>query len=88
MARDGQRRQIVAELRRQIEPEPEESDESTGDEWMLASQLSAEDQQRIESLFEVAQTDRSRAFELKSELDRLGVFADYENRFLDLFKTP
>jgi proteasome assembly chaperone (PAC2) family protein len=44
------------------------------------------DQQRIETLFELARRDRSRAYELKQELDRLGVFADYEDRFLDLFK--
>lgn len=42
--------------------------------------------QHIEELFEQAQKDRSKAFELKQELDRLGVFKDYENRFLDLFK--
>ena len=48
--------------------------------------LSPEDQQRIEVLFEAARKDRSRAYELKRELDRLDVFADYEDRFLDLFK--
>jgi len=42
--------------------------------------------QRIESLFERARQDRSKAFELKRELDRLGVFDQYEDRFLDLFK--
>jgi hypothetical protein len=30
--------------------------------------------------------DRSKAYELKNELDRLDVFRDYEDRFLDLFK--
>ncbi len=29
-----------------------------------------------------------KAYELKSELDRLNVFQEYENRFLDLFKKP
>ena len=47
---------------------------------------SEEDKQRIEQLFEQSVQDRSRAFELKSELDRLGVFKDYEDRFLDLFR--
>jgi len=42
--------------------------------------------QRIDGLFEQAKSDRSKAFELKQELDRLGVFKDYEDRFLDLFK--
>ena len=44
------------------------------------------DQKRIEELFQRAVNDRSKAFELKQELDRLGVFKDYEDRFLDLFK--
>lgn len=41
---------------------------------------------RIEALFEKAGQDRSKAFELKQELDRLGVFKQYEDRFLDLFR--
>lgn len=48
--------------------------------------LSPDDQRQIEQLFEQAQKDRSKAYELKRELDRLGVFAEYEDRFLDLFK--
>lgn len=44
------------------------------------------DQRRIEDLFEAAVHDRSKAFELKAELDRQQVFKDYEDRFLDLFK--
>jgi hypothetical protein len=32
--------------------------------------------------------DRSRAFELKQELNRLGIFKEHEDRFLDLFKKP
>jgi proteasome assembly chaperone (PAC2) family protein len=48
----------------------------------------AADRQRIEHLFEQAVKDRSKAFELKQELDRLGVFKEYEDRFLDLFKAP
>ena len=41
---------------------------------------------RIEQLFEQAGQDRAAAYELKRELDRLGVFKEYEDRFLDLFK--
>jgi proteasome assembly chaperone (PAC2) family protein len=44
------------------------------------------DRGRIERLFEEAGKNRSKAFELKQLLDRLGVFKDYEDRFLDLFK--
>lgn len=50
-------------------------------------QLNQADEQRIEKLFEEAAKDRSKAFELKQVLDRLGIFKDYEDRFLDLFKT-
>lgn len=80
--------QIVAAMRQRLEPELEEGEETTGEDWKLSSQLSADDEQRIKSLFAIASNDRSRAFELKSELDRLGVFGQYEDRFLDLFKTP
>jgi proteasome assembly chaperone (PAC2) family protein len=41
---------------------------------------------RIEQLFLEAEKDRNRAMRLKDELDRLGVFKQYEDRFLDLFK--
>ena len=42
--------------------------------------------EHIERLFNEARQDRSRALHLKKELDRLGVFDQYEDRFLDLFK--
>ncbi len=48
--------------------------------------LSLEARQKIEELFEKARRDRSKAMDLKQELDRLGVFKKYEDRFLDLFK--
>jgi len=48
--------------------------------------LAPEDEQRVERLFEESARDRSKAFELKQELDRLGLFEQYEDRFLDLFK--
>ncbi len=50
--------------------------------------ISQEDEQHIEQLFEQAANDRSKAYELKRELDRLNVFQDYEDRFLDLFQDP
>src|SRR5262245_29036476 len=46
------------------------------------------DRKRIEELFAEAARDRSKAFELKQELDRLGAFKEYEDRFLDLFRKP
>jgi uncharacterized protein len=42
--------------------------------------------QQIERLFEAARKDPARAGRLKEELDRLGVFRSYEDRFLDLFR--
>lgn len=57
-------------------------------ESIKAKRLSARDESHIERLFEEATQDRSKAYELKRELDRLEVFADYEDRFLDLFKKP
>jgi uncharacterized protein len=41
---------------------------------------------RIERLFQAARRDKSKAMRLKEELDRLGVFEQYEDRFLDLFR--
>ena len=43
--------------------------------------------QRIELLFQLAEQDRGKAKELKAELDRHGLFHDYEDRFLDLFRS-
>jgi len=50
--------------------------------------LSPQDADRIEKLFEESARDRSKAYELKRELDRLDVFKDYEDRFLSLFSHP
>lgn len=50
--------------------------------------ISEDDALRIEFLFDAATFDRSKAYELKRELDRLHVFAEYEDRFLDLFRQP
>ncbi|QDV42455.1 PAC2 family protein [Stieleria neptunia] len=51
-------------------------------------ELAEADQARIETLFAQAADDRSKAYELKNELDRLGVFEEFEDRFLDLFQRP
>ena len=44
------------------------------------------DRRRIDQLFEQAAADRTKALALKAELDRLGVFKEFEDRFLDLFR--
>jgi hypothetical protein len=61
-------------------PEPEAGES--------VSRPGAADRQRIERLFTEARDDRSRAYELKQELDRLGLFNEFEDRFLNLFKDP
>jgi proteasome assembly chaperone (PAC2) family protein len=44
------------------------------------------ERRRIDRLFDQAAADRTKALALKAELDRLGVFKEYEDRFLDLFR--
>ncbi len=61
-----------------VPEEPEEEEKKPG--------LEPQDRQRIEELFAKAKEDRSQAFKLKQELDRLKVFSEYEDPFLDLFK--
>jgi len=70
-------------------PQPEAGDEpgeESTEEPENPRELTQRDRARIEELFDAARGDRSRAVELKTELDRLGVFGRYEDRFLDLFK--
>lgn len=75
--------QVEEQLRHQHEDEPEHE---AG--WPAAERegLPEHELEHIESLFRDAGADRSKALTLKAELDRLGVFAKYEDRFLDLFK--
>jgi hypothetical protein len=80
---------LLAEVKREIEQQmPTAEEESLSFEPPEEEQLSPEDERLIEHLFEQAQQDRSKAYELKRELDRLDVFQEYEDRFLDLFKKP
>jgi uncharacterized protein len=67
----------------QQQPPEEESYEFPPEE---EERPSLEDRENIEQLLEQAKQDRSHAYELKRELDRLGLYKEYENRFLDLFK--
>ncbi|TWU23379.1 PAC2 family protein [Novipirellula galeiformis] len=85
--------QLIAEVQRRLEAVEDEDtgegDKTGGEPWQsepTESGISPEDERHLETMFDAAKQDRSRAFELKSELDRLGVFEDYEDRFLDLFK--
>lgn len=82
----------LGEIMSQIEAAIERRNEEEEEEGFLPPpepeepKLSKEDESRIEKLFAQAADDRSKAYELKRELDRLNVFKDYEDRFLDLFK--
>jgi proteasome assembly chaperone (PAC2) family protein len=86
---DEQLEQVLSRIEKseEVEEEEEATEEPANEE-----EEKEEDgpdpaqRQRIEKLFSRAEKDRSVAFELKQELDRLGVFKDYEDRFLDLFK--
>lgn len=63
----------------------DETDEPEASPEPDAPALAPDDLRRIEALFDQARQDRSRAYVLKRELDHLGVFKEYEDRFLDLF---
>jgi len=64
----------------------QESEEVSTTDTSESPPIRAEEIARIDTLFEQAKQDRSRAYELKNELDRLGLFKEYEDRFLDLFR--
>lgn len=82
---DQQLIHLVSKMESVMTQSPEE--ESYQPEAQEEDRLGPKDESRIEQLFEAAAKDHARAFELKQELDRLGVFPDYEDRFLDLFKS-
>lgn len=86
-ATDEQLSGLIKKMEAAVRQQPgEEEEESLFPQSEYDEGLSDEDEARIEELFQQAEQDQSRAFELKQELDRLGVFGDYEDRFLDLFK--
>lgn len=82
--------EILSQIEQAIEQQASEQTEEADEESVgpQEQRLAPEDEQRIEQLFEQAGEDRSKAYELKRVLDQLDVFAEYEDRFLDLFKKP
>lgn len=85
----------LSELLARVEQELTIKEESSVEEESAEEATPAETEtidpaeyERIEQLFQSAATNRSKAFELKQELDRLGLFKKYEDRFLDLFRKP
>jgi hypothetical protein len=87
-AMDEKLGELLASAEQTIEEREPEREEAFSSEAAEEEKLSAQDRRRIEELFAQAREDRSKAYELKSELDRFNVFQEYENRFLDLFKKP
>ncbi|MCC6737530.1 MAG: PAC2 family protein [Planctomycetia bacterium] len=88
---DRQLAGLVSKIEKAMERRAEESEEGTEaeDEGIGAEPtqgLPDEDRARIEVLFDQSRQDHAKTFELKRELDRLGVFKQYEDRFLDLFR--
>lgn len=66
---------------------PENGGEGGNGEITAADEtVDADERARIEELFAAATKDRTKAMQLKAELDRLGRFHEYEDRFLDLFR--
>ncbi len=81
--------ELLEQMEQTIEQQtPADDDETVAPEPVEEERASLEDMERIDRLFAQAKQDRSTAYELKRELDRLGIYRDYENRFLDLFKKP
>ena len=78
--------QLLARIEKSIGSETPPEEEGQALEPAEEQQLRPADHERLEALFDQAEKDRSKAFELKQELDRLGIFKEYEDRFLDLFK--
>jgi proteasome assembly chaperone (PAC2) family protein len=86
--------ELLSQVEKQYGQEFGESEEEDDDDVVQAEGIDLEpgeeekeepDRERIEEMFSASSKDRSKAFELKRELDRLGLFKEYEDRFLDLF---
>jgi proteasome assembly chaperone (PAC2) family protein len=84
-AMEEQLGELLSRAEQGLESQPAEEAE-VGPETVEEEGLREADKRHLEELFEQARKDRAKAFELKQALDRLGVFKDYEDRFLDLFK--
>jgi uncharacterized protein len=83
---DEQLARLLSQAEKGYQTEAQAEEEGAIAEPAEEPQLASTDKKRIEELFLRAEKDRSKAFELKQELDRMGIFKDYEDRFLDLFK--
>jgi proteasome assembly chaperone (PAC2) family protein len=80
--------ELLVQVEHALTQQAPAEEETSQPEEVVEGAPNPEDERRIEDLFRQAQKDRAKAYELKHELDRLGVYRDYEDRFLDLFKKP
>ena len=78
--------EFLEQMQKSIESDTPAEESSIADESVEDEGPGPDGRRRIEQLFAQAKEDRATAYELKRELDKLGVFREYENRFLDLFK--
>jgi hypothetical protein len=78
--------ELLARVERAIVEQEGTEEELYSPEPVEESRINPKDEREIERLFEEAEQDRSKAYELKRKLDQLDVFKEYEDRFLDLFK--
>jgi proteasome assembly chaperone (PAC2) family protein len=85
-ATEHQLGELLSRVEETYGQQSQSEEESFSGEPAEEERIRPSDSERIERLFARAAQDRSKAFELKQELDRLGVFKDFEDRFLDLFK--
>ncbi len=83
---EEQLNEVMSQMQDRLGEQFGEMEEEFQPEQKEEERLSPEDEELIENLFQQSQNDRSKAYELKRHLDRLNVFKDYEDRFLDLFK--
>ncbi len=77
---------LLEQMQQAFHPPTPAEEEPSIPEPAPENRLAPEQEHRIERLFEQARHDRAHAYELKRVLDLLGVYPDYEDRFLDLFK--
>ena len=78
--------ELFSRVQQSIEGQMPQEESEFSPEPAEEESVSSTDRERIEKLFAQAKSDRTKAFELKHVLDRLGAFKEYEDRFLDLFK--
>ena len=78
--------ELFSRVQQSIEGQMPQEESEFSPEPAEEESVSSSDRERIETLFAQAKSDRTKAFELKHVLDRLGAFKEYEDRFLDLFK--